>query len=883
MKRLAAAARLFWWFSIRNLRRHQRRTLAVVLGIALGAAVFTSVRLSINASVDAFGQSMDRIAGKADWTVVQPGGRVPEAWVARLLRHPAVESASPLMKTYVRPVSGPDAPFLLIGLDPLLDRPVREWSTGGAADASSQGAPDRAENPESGDALDLMTTPFTLIMGRRLSNTLDAGAGDSVVLFGPRGKVSFTVINVLEDAGLSRADGGRIAVTDIATLQEFTGGYGAVDQIDIRLRPGAPSDAVASLRALLPDGIQLARPNQAKETGLTMIRAYQLNLSVLSFVSLFVGMFLVYSLVALNAASRRGETAILRAVGASRRMVFALFLLEGAFFGIVGWVLAFPVSSAMVGLLVEGIGRTISTLFVRVSVDRLALDAWEVFLSFGVTLAVSVLAALEPAYEAMQVSPREAMASARSRHSVQRIARRLFAAGGLFVAAVWPLSRMPAVSGIPLPGYVATFTLFAGFSLMSPLFLGIISARLSPLLRRLAGEPAYLAGRYLRDSGVRVAVSVGSLITAVALFTALVIMIHSFRGTVDLWVHQTVSGDLFVTPRLGEINQHRSPFAPEIARALNGIDVPADRVPFRRFYLTYGGVPYQFEAIDFETFFRHGAYIWIDGDPVAARRKLAAGRGVIVSEVFANHTGLALGDTFRDLIDGHLVTVPIVGVIRDYRSQGGVAFFSLERYEAIRIEGGGSPDAPGWSGIRFFFREDETPDARAARVDRLKAAIVAQCGDRVDMIAGADLRQSILRVFDETFSITTVLLLIALAVAALGIATTLTVLVLERSRQLNTIYAVGGSRSQIRRMIIWEASLMVAAGELGGLLCGGILSLLLVFVVNRQSFGWTFIYQVDWGALVLSLPLIYITAMLAALPAVRRVFREPPAMILREG
>ena len=160
---------------------------------------------------------------------------------------------------------------------------------------------------------------------------------------------------------------------------------------------------------------------------------------------------------------------------------------------------------------------------------------------------------------------------------------------------------------------------------------------------------------------------------------------------------------------------------------------------------------------------------------------------------------------------------------------------------------------------------------------------MARCGDRIDMIAGRDLRQNILQVFDETFSITTVLLLIALMVAALGIATTLTVIVLERSRQLNTIFAVGGSRRQIRRMIAWEASLMVAAGELGGLVCGGVLSLLLVYVVNRQSFGWTFIYRVDWAALLVSLPLIFVTAMLAAMPAVRRVLRESPAFVLREG
>ena len=150
------------------------------------------------------------------------------------------------------------------------------------------------------------------------------------------------------------------------------------------------------------------------------------------------------------------------------------------------------------------------------------------------------------------------------------------------------------------------------------------------------------------------------------------------------------------------------------------------------------------------------------------------------------------------------------------------------------------------------------------------------------MISGRDLRSGILRVFDETFAITTVLLLIALVIAALGITTTLTVMVLERSRQLNTLFAVGASFGQIRKMIFWEATFLVAAGEIAGIVCGFILSYLLVYVINRQSFGWTFLYGVDWGALALSLPLIVITALAAAIPAIRLVFMEPPAALLRE-
>jgi len=140
-----------------------------------------------------------------------------------------------------------------------------------------------------------------------------------------------------------------------------------------------------------------------------------------------------------------------------------------------------------------------------------------------------------------------------------------------------------------------------------------------------------------------------------------------------------------------------------------------------------------------------------------------------------------------------------------------------------------------------------------------------------------------LRIFDETFAVTSILLLIALAVAALGIASTLSVLVLERRREFNTMFAVGASNRQIRRMVFWEAMLMVTVGEIAGLLCGLVLSYLLVFVINAQSFGWTFLYRIDWGAVGLSVPLIVCAALFSALPAIRLMFRTPPAVVLREG
>jgi putative ABC transport system permease protein len=443
---------------------------------------------------------------------------------------------------------------------------------------------------------------------------------------------------------------------------------------------------------------------------------------------------------------------------------------------------------------------------------------------------------------------------------------------GCILACV-PLSLMPGVAGVPLPGYLAILLLFVGFSLLAPWMLERVGRALSPALRRFAGMPAYLAGRYLRDSRTRTSISVGALITAVALFTALVIMIHSFRQTVELWVQQTVSGDLFVTTKMGQVNRFRFPIPEPIVSGLQQLDVDADRVPSRRFQMTYGDFPYEFEVLGMDTFLKHGGFVWMKGDPETARPLLLKGEGLLVSEVFANRTGLGIGDLFRAQIEGSRVEIPVAGIIRDYRTDGGIVFYSWKEFRQRFHD-------PQWSGVRFYFRD------RAQDIDvqtaELRESLIARWGDRLDMISGKELRHAVLKIFDETFAITTVLLLIALAVASLGITTTLTVLVLERTRQLNTLFAIGGSFGQIRSMICWEAGFLVVAGELAGLACGFILSYLLVYVINRQSFGWTFLYTVDWATLALSFPLIVLTALVAALPAVRTAFREPPATLLRE-
>jgi len=862
MRRLIFFLRLLNRFSVRNLRTRPWHVLAVVFGIALGAAVFTSVRLAVDASMDSFTRTMDLLSGEADFTVVRSGGRLSEDLAARLWSHPAVETASPIITSYVTVSGREDEPFLMIGLDPILDYPLRSWQIA----------------PSSGDVsriwLRIVTSPKTLLLSPRLARQLGLFPGHEVTLEHVNQVSRFQVAGVLEDQGLSLVEGGYVAIADLSTMQEFTGLQGWVDRIDLRLRPGATRKDIEDLRTLMPPGVRLEAPTEARESGRIMIQAYQLNLSMLSFVSLFVGMFLVYSLVSLNAASRRRELAILRSIGASSRMIFALVLSEGLILGLVGWLMAIPIGSLLVTYLVRGVSSTVNNLFVRVRVETLILDPWEILLSFAVTVLVAFIASSRPAFLATRIAPRESLmmhaaAAGATRHPYPWP---LF--GLVLIGLSWPLAKLPGLPGFPAAGYVAILFLVLGFSLLCTPVLRWIGTSFPPLLRRLAGEPAFLAARYVRDAGNRTAISVGALVTAMALFVALVIMVHSFRHTVSLWVYQTLAGDFFLRPKMAGINLYQDPLPPKAVEALQQVE-GVDLMPYRHFELRHGKVPFEFEAVPFDLLLQHARFLLLHGNMDEIRPALIKGDGVLVSQVFMNQTGLGVGHRFKVELGPVSLDLPILGVFRDYRTRGGIVYADFRRFQELTGD-------LEWSGVRFFFREP--PQDLKQATDRLRAQLLKGLAAEhpVEMISGAALRKEIMDIFDQTFAVTTVLLLIALTVAGLGITTTLTVLVLERIRQLNTLAAVGAGSGQIRAMIFWEALLMVITGEAVGLLCGFLMAHLLIDVINLQSFGWTFLYVVDWKALLVSLPLILATALVAALPAVRLVLKSSPAMVLKE-
>jgi putative ABC transport system permease protein len=291
--------------------------------------------------------------------------------------------------------------------------------------------------------------------------------------------------------------------------------------------------------------------------------------------------------------------------------------------------------------------------------------------------------------------------------------------------------------------------------------------------------------------------------------------------------------------------------------------------------LNYGAIPYLLEPIDTVSYLRRSGFIFIEGSPVTVASALNEGKGVVVSEVFSNQTGLRVGQRFKAAVESVELDMPILGIIRDYRTGGGVVYCSLSFFERATAD-------RQWTGAIIFVNDRGAGLGR--RITGLRNRILlsaAQRGESIEATAGSELRLNILQIFDETFAVTTALLFISLVISALGVATTLTILVLERARQFQTMIATGASPAQVRAVIGWEALTMVLMGEALGLACGFILSVLLIFVINKQSFGWTFIYSVDWLTLAVSFPLVCAAALLASVLAAQLVFRGSPATVLR--
>jgi len=624
----------------------------------------------------------------------------------------------------------------------------------------------------------------------------------------------------------------EVAFVDIATAQDIFHEVGRLDRIDLVVDPARLEQVRTRLARILPPGTEAVAPKTRQNQVRRMLASFQMNLSALAYVALLVGGFLIYNAVAISVVQRRNDVGTLRALGVRRGQIVRIFLAEGALYGAIGSALGLVLGALLARYAVAAVQTTVSTLYIGSHADGVRFSFALATEAYLVGLGIAMASAVIPAIEASRTPPAQAMRERGvSERGLGNMLPLSIAAALLFLSAAWGASKMPAVgNGIPLFGYLAGALCIAGIAALAP--SGVLLA--ASLLRSLAGEGAIggIAVGFLRGSPRRYAVAVATLATAVGMMLSIGILVASFRTTVAQWAYSALPADLYVTPVGLSDASSRGGFPGEVAQkiaALPGVRAVDD---IRGFSVIVRGDIAQLEATNLASFTNRRKLPFIDAPPPNRLGRLMHDRdAVAISEPFAVHYGMHVGDRFHLNTPSGRVELQVVALYNDYSTGGGT--FLMDAATFRRLYKDETLDS-----IAVYARHGVSLDRLRNRIYRALSPLRAQ------VESNRQLRSFALGVFDRTFAITGALYAIGSLIAILGTVGTLVALVIERRREIALARYLGLTRSGVVRSVLLQAMAIGTIAAFLGTALGILLGRDLIFVINRQSFGWL----IGWNA-----------------------------------
>jgi putative ABC transport system permease protein len=827
-----------------SLARRRVATLFSLIAIVLGVALGMAVQAVHEAALTEFGRGLRTMAGEADLQVVGPRGGFDEALYAWLAARPEVAEASPVVEVDAQIVGRLES-LQLLGVDvfrlapvtpALLPRPAEAAAADAGRDAGSLAA--LAED--------------SLFLSAAAQDALGLKTGERLQLHAGTESLEVRIAGDLPGS----PDHRRLAVMDIAAVQARFAKLGLLTRIDLRLAESvAPGAAQAALQALLPAGVLIEEPRAAEDQAANLSRAYRVNLTMLAAIALLTGGFLVFSAQALSVVRRRTEFAFLRAIGLARRDLFAWLVAEGALVGLAGGLLGVALGHGLAWGLLAVLGGDLGAGYFSGLTPRLQFQPGVTALYVALGVLAGVAGAWLPAREAATVSPAQALkagdeAALLGGHGHPRL-------GLALVAASLPACWIAPVNGLPLGGYLAVVCLLAGAVMLLP----VLAAGVARLLPRRGPVSARLAAARLGAAPGHAVVAAAGVLTSVALAAAMAIMVASFRGSVDEWLDQVLPADLYLRPGKVQTSGYLDEALQARIRAVPGVG----EVRFTRhdsLRLAPGQAPVALLARP----------VSADGHelPLVGATRPGGGEPAIwVSEAVQDLYGWRPGQRVEVPLAGRPVALHVAGVWRDYARQTGTVMIDLGDYRRLT----GDPLA-----------SDAAIDlAPGAAADQVAEALKAAAGPGALETAQPGLIRGItLRIFDRTFAVTYLLEAVAVGIGLAGVAASFAALAAARRREFGMLRHLGLTRRQIGWMLALEGALAAGVGVLGGLLAGGAIGLVLIEVVNRQSFHWSMDLRVPWGSLAWFAAALTALAALAAVLAGRQAMRQEAVLAVRE-
>jgi putative ABC transport system permease protein len=815
-----------------QLRERPGQIALIVLAIALGVALGAAVYFVNSAALNEFSLATRRLVGEADLIVQAAPEGFDERLFGALARDPAVSTASPVLSQTLaldEPLvtapraAGQSATLELLALDPFRASALQPMLMAAI-----------------GGELMRLLAPDAVILSSAAAEALHLHAGEQLRVMSASGPRALRIIALLPAEAYAQP----LALMDIASAQALFGALGRINRIDLRLRPGIDVERFRSeLAAQLPPGVVALRPQLQRERAVAATRAYRVNLNMLALVALMTGAFLVFSIQWLSVLRRRGQLALLRALGVTRGELQGALLLEGALIGAAGSLLGVFTAGLVAAFALRRLEADVGGPLSAITSARFAAEPLPMLLFFALGTLTACIGAWAPAREAAQRAPARALKAGDAQDAVRHIsttpAALLLIGGGALLA------YLPPIAGLPVLGYVAVAALLLGSVLLAPPLMRLLLARV-PRMQRVVFDTALAE---LRGNVGLSAVSLASIIVSFSLMVAMAIMVHSFRVSFDAWLARMLPADLELRVAAAGNGTSWSADAQQRIAALPGVA----RTTFQRWRQIY----LRPEQPPITLIAREGTAQTIQATlPLVGNAALPATAPPYawISEPVEDMYGYRRGDVLRLPLDGHVQSFVVAGVWRDYARPGGAVVIERSRYVALSADRSASAGS-------IWLRD-------GADLERVEAAIEAQFahGEAPQMMATPALRERSLMIFDRAFAITYALEAIAVAIGLVGVGMTSSSRALARRAQFGMLRHIGMRRRELLGMLASEGFFLSGLGVAYGLALGSVLSLVLIYVINRQSFHWSIDLIVPWWQLImLALALMAASVTTAAL------------------
>ncbi len=814
-------------FSWQELRQHPWRTATALVAIMLGVALGFAVHVINQSALDEFSRAVRTVSGQPDLELRAMQGGLPESLYGRVAQQPQVSLAAPWIEATALAGTATPVQLRVLGGDALRLAPVapalmpRLFDGGGRLDLF---APDAVFlNATALEALGLTPeqarhTPLSWQLGGRAQT--------------------------LRIAGTVAASGPPLAVMDIGALQDSLQRWGQVDRIDVLLAEGATRESLLAELRRLPDWPAQAlasRPGDDQQRIAEMSRAYRVNLTVLALVALFTGAFLVFSVLALSVAQRAPQFALLAVLGLTPRQRLGLVLLESLLLGMVGSAAGIALGAGLAWLALHLLGGDLGGGYFAGVQPALQWSAGAA-LTFGLLgVAATVAGGWWPARQAMELPPAATLKGQGA--GSERAARGLPAL--LLMAASVALAFVPPVADIPLAAYAAVALLLLGGMAALPWLLGQL-LRLVPqsLLRQpLALLPVERARRMRRSTTV----AVGGVVASLSLAVALTVMVASFRDSMITWLDAVLPAPLYLRTSGSAGRADAAPLPADLAARIAALPGVQRAQPMRSTSLWLSP---DRPAVSLLLRPLHGPQgqqlPWIQG-PLQAP---AGSTPVYVSEAVAQLYGVRPGQEWPLLaqaLPSEDSRVFVAGIWRDYVRQFGAIAMDWDDYQRLAD---GSATTAGPTEIAIWPDGDDTATAQQLQA-RIQSLLTGQgAAQALEFASSGALRERSMRIFDRSFAVTYWLQAVAIGIGLFGIAASFSAQVLARRKEFGLLAHLGLTRRDILAVVAGEGMAWTTAGAIAGSLLGLGVAVILVHVVNPQSFHWTMELSLPWPRLL---------------------------------